>query len=187
MRGYFDEDEPEPEQPRRDPELTLGTGAVLGLALVLVLVCGLCFAAGYAVGHRAPAAPQQPMRPPRLPIRSRCNPTTRFPSLQLRRKRRRRRRRRAIPRRTPDASANPSHGATEPGAGQQAYGQSGRDREQERPGAAQPVQPALPAGRQHDPRRTEGERPMCVRLCRLRRSGWCRLPRWRIPRTPTCW
>ena len=55
MRGYFDEDEPEPEQPRRDTELTLGTGALLGLVSALLLVCGLCFAAGYAVGHHAPA------------------------------------------------------------------------------------------------------------------------------------
>jgi len=55
MRGYFDEDEPEPEQPRRDTELTLGAGAVLGLVLGLVLVCGLCFGVGYAVGHHASA------------------------------------------------------------------------------------------------------------------------------------
>ncbi|MDR3754811.1 MAG: SPOR domain-containing protein [Terracidiphilus sp.] len=55
MRGYFDEDEPEPERPRRDTELTLGAGAVLGLVSALLLVCGLCFAAGYTMGHHASA------------------------------------------------------------------------------------------------------------------------------------
>ena len=74
MRGYFDEDEPEPERPRRDTELTLGTGAVLGLVFALLLVCGLCFAAGYAVGHHrsaslrstnapTPAPDQEPLQP----------------------------------------------------------------------------------------------------------------------------
>jgi DedD protein len=55
MHGYFDEDEPETEQPRRDRELTLSTGALLGVIFGLVLVCGLCFAAGYAMGHHASA------------------------------------------------------------------------------------------------------------------------------------
>ncbi len=73
MRGYFDEDEPEPERPRRDTELTLGTGAVLGLIFALLMVCGLCFAAGYAVGHHrsassasnasTPAPDQEPLQP----------------------------------------------------------------------------------------------------------------------------
>ena len=56
MRGYFDEEELEPEQPRRDTELTLGTGALLGLVSALLLVCGLCFALGYAVGHHGSAS-----------------------------------------------------------------------------------------------------------------------------------
>jgi len=58
MRGYFDEDEPEAEQPRRDREVTLGAGAVLGLCLGLLLLCGLCVGVGYAIGHRGsgPAA-----------------------------------------------------------------------------------------------------------------------------------
>ena len=38
-----------------DTELTLGLGTILGLAGGLVLLCVICFAAGYAVGHRAPA------------------------------------------------------------------------------------------------------------------------------------
>ena len=58
MRGNFDDEEPEPERPRRDTELTLGSGALLSIFLGLVLVCGLCFGLGYAVGHRtsSPAA-----------------------------------------------------------------------------------------------------------------------------------
>ena len=49
MRGVFDDKFEEPE-PQRDPELTLGAGMLLLLFFALVLVCGLCFAAGYAVG-----------------------------------------------------------------------------------------------------------------------------------------
>jgi DedD protein len=36
-------------------ELTLGLGTVLGLGAGLLLLCLVCFALGYAVGHRAPA------------------------------------------------------------------------------------------------------------------------------------
>lgn len=35
-----------------DTELTLGLGTVLGLGVGLVVLCGICFAAGYAIGHR---------------------------------------------------------------------------------------------------------------------------------------
>lgn len=57
MRQYFDEDEREAEKPRRDTEVTLGAGTVVGACLVLLLVCVLCFGWGYAVGHRSPAMP----------------------------------------------------------------------------------------------------------------------------------
>jgi DedD protein len=53
MRGYFDEDEPRAERPRRDTELTLGAGSLLGIFFALALLCGLCFAVGYGVGHRS--------------------------------------------------------------------------------------------------------------------------------------
>jgi cell division septation protein DedD len=58
MRGYFDDEEEESERPRRDTELTLGSGSLLAIFLVLVLICGLCFGLGYAVGHHTsrPAA-----------------------------------------------------------------------------------------------------------------------------------
>ena len=58
MRGYFDDEELEAERPRRDTELTLGSGALLAMLFGLVLICGLCFGLGYAVGHRtsSPAA-----------------------------------------------------------------------------------------------------------------------------------
>ena len=83
MRGYFDDEEAEPERPRRDTELTLGSGAVLASFLALVLICGLCFGLGYAVGHHASAALRggTPRIPP-LPIRSRCRATAPFPSLR---------------------------------------------------------------------------------------------------------
>ena len=54
MRGYFD-DERKTERPRRDTELTLGTGALFGLFVGLVLLCGFCFGFGYAMGHRGVA------------------------------------------------------------------------------------------------------------------------------------
>jgi cell division protein FtsN len=58
MRGYFDDEEPEAERPRRDTELTLGSGALLAMFFGLVLICGLCFGLGYALGHHtsSPAA-----------------------------------------------------------------------------------------------------------------------------------
>ncbi len=55
MRKYFDEEEePEAGKPRRDTEVTLGAGAMVGACLALVLVCIVCFGWGYAVGHRSP-------------------------------------------------------------------------------------------------------------------------------------
>ena len=54
MRGYFD-DERATQRPRRDTELTLGTGALFGLFFGLVLLCGFCFGLGYAMGHRGTA------------------------------------------------------------------------------------------------------------------------------------
>jgi cell division septation protein DedD len=52
MRGDFDEEDLEPQRPRRDTELTLGSGTLLAIFFGLVLLCGLCFGLGYAVGHR---------------------------------------------------------------------------------------------------------------------------------------
>jgi DedD protein len=68
MRGTFDDEELAPVKPRRDTELTLGSGALLAIFLGLALLCVLCFGLGYAFGHRGtvPAsaalpAPSQPM------------------------------------------------------------------------------------------------------------------------------
>jgi cell division protein FtsN len=55
MAQYFDEEELEVEEPRRDTEVTLGWGALLGMAIGLLAICGLCFGLGYMVGHRGPA------------------------------------------------------------------------------------------------------------------------------------
>jgi cell division septation protein DedD len=148
MRGYFDEDEPEPERPRRDRELTLGTGALLGLVLALLLVCGLCFALGYAVGHHGsapfasnaptPAPDQEPLQAndsipkpsaseqPAAPApQTNDSPTNPEPG-------------------TPAAGENPttteqSPGKSEPG------GSSTGSPAATAPGSAKPVQPALPA------------------------------------------
>jgi cell division septation protein DedD len=42
----------EPVEERRDKELTLGPVMLTGLACALLVLCGVCFAIGYAVGHR---------------------------------------------------------------------------------------------------------------------------------------
>jgi len=62
MRGVFDDGELEPIQQRRDTELTLNMGTLLGLFLGLVLVCGLCFGLGYTVGrhHSEPTSAPVP-------------------------------------------------------------------------------------------------------------------------------
>lgn len=51
MRGVFDEKEVEPASPKRDTELTLGSGTLLAFFFGLVLLCGLCFGLGYSVGR----------------------------------------------------------------------------------------------------------------------------------------
>lgn len=67
MRGVFEDEERAPLKPRRDTELTLSSGALLGLFFGLVLLCVLCVGLGYWVGRRgsAPAAalpvPSQPI------------------------------------------------------------------------------------------------------------------------------
>jgi DedD protein len=55
MRGYFEDEETEVDEPKRDKELTLGWGAILALFFGLIVICGLCFGAGYAVGHHSSA------------------------------------------------------------------------------------------------------------------------------------
>lgn len=73
MRGAFDDEELEPAQPRRDTELTLGSGMLLAIFFGLVLVCGLCFGLGYAVGHRGPQPPSvvvQPAPGAQVPVQS---------------------------------------------------------------------------------------------------------------------
>jgi cell division septation protein DedD len=64
MRGVFEDEELEPAQPRRDTELTLGSGTLLVIFFGLVLICGLCFGLGYTLGRHAarqtPAAASQP-------------------------------------------------------------------------------------------------------------------------------
>lgn len=55
----YDRDELPAEQPAsHDTELTLGPAMLFGLFAGLVLLCGICFGAGYVVGHRGGAAAQ---------------------------------------------------------------------------------------------------------------------------------
>lgn len=73
MRGVFDEQAVERPRNTRDTELTLGSGTLLAIFFGLVLLCGLCFGAGYSMGHRTTtptagatpqAAPdQEPLQP----------------------------------------------------------------------------------------------------------------------------
>lgn len=55
MSQLLDDDDLRPHRGER--ELTLSTGAILGIFLGLVLLCGLFFAFGYNVGHRANIPP----------------------------------------------------------------------------------------------------------------------------------
>lgn len=147
MRGYFDEDEPEPKQPRRDRELTLGAGALLGIVFGLVLVCGLCFGLGYALGHHGsasstaanaptPAPDQEPLQGNNsIPKPSAADqtapsapPTDNSPA-------------------TPAESSGTNPPTTQPSPS--ANGQGGpepRATPEKVPVATQPVRPALPAG-----------------------------------------
>jgi DedD protein len=74
MRGVFDEEEAGRPQSTRDTELTLGSGTLLAIFFGLLLLCGLCFGAGYSMGHRAtsnaaagaspqPTPDQEPLQP----------------------------------------------------------------------------------------------------------------------------
>lgn len=76
----FSREELEPASQSRDTELTLGGGTLLGLAGGLLLLCGVCFALGYAVGHRsAPDAsaavmPSSSLKTATVPVRSGTKP-----------------------------------------------------------------------------------------------------------------
>jgi cell division septation protein DedD len=48
FRNRFDEDD---EEERKDTEITLGLGSLLGIFFGLVLLCGLFFGFGYSLGH----------------------------------------------------------------------------------------------------------------------------------------
>jgi cell division septation protein DedD len=79
MGSVFDEEDLEPVRPRRDTELTLGSGTLLAIFFGLVLLCGLCFGLGYALGHRgtqnAAAAEPGAIAPQPLPGGSVAKPS----------------------------------------------------------------------------------------------------------------
>lgn len=66
MRGVFDDKEVERARSQRDTEFTLGSGMLFAIFLGLVLICGLCFGAGYSLGHHSPGptATAQPQPAP---------------------------------------------------------------------------------------------------------------------------
>ena len=68
MRGAFEDEELETVKTRRDTEVTLGTGALLGLLLGLAVLCVFCFGLGYAVGHRGSTVAALPV--PSQPVQS---------------------------------------------------------------------------------------------------------------------
>lgn len=58
MREFLDEEDVEPmPRGKRDTELTLGFGSLLGLFFALVILCGLCFGVGYEVGRGSAPSP----------------------------------------------------------------------------------------------------------------------------------
>ncbi len=80
MRGYFEDEQEEREVRRRDTELTLGAGAILGIIFCLLALCGLCFWLGYRVGFRnssaiaaAPQSPAQTAAPDQEPLQASDN------------------------------------------------------------------------------------------------------------------
>jgi DedD protein len=64
MSGIFESEALEQVEPRRDTELTLGSGMLLGVFFGLVLICGLAFGLGYALGARGSKGPVFQSQPP---------------------------------------------------------------------------------------------------------------------------
>jgi len=64
MSGIFEDEALERDHTRRDTELTLGSGMLLGVFFGLVLICGLCFGMGYALGARGSKGPVFQSQPP---------------------------------------------------------------------------------------------------------------------------
>ena len=57
MRGAFDDEDIFDRQPSSgDAEFTLGAGTLLLLVVGLMVLCGVCFGAGYIMGHRGAAS-----------------------------------------------------------------------------------------------------------------------------------
>jgi cell division septation protein DedD len=147
MPGYFDEDEPEPERPRRDREMTLGTGAIVGLVVGLVLLCGLCFVGGYAVGHHGSAPTAAANAPTAAPDQEPLQPNSSIPKPSASDQT-------AVPPpQTEDSPATPAEGdGANPTTTEQGPGDSGQGGSEPgaggpgatTPGATQPVRPALP-------------------------------------------
>ncbi len=178
MRGYFDEDEPEPERPRRDTELTLGAGALLGLVFGAVARLRALLRSGIRRGASSSGALRSGQRcPPRLPTRSRCRPTVRFPNLQLSQQP-------AAPTpQTGDSQTNPDTGAgANPAATEQSPGNS-------EPGGSSTGSPAATGSRFGDTGAARAAANTAAQsqgrgnaqcACGFAVAGpvaWCRLPR----------
>jgi cell division septation protein DedD len=56
IREFHEEELEQAKRADRDTELTLSTGTLLALGCSLLVLCGVCFALGYAAGHRSDTA-----------------------------------------------------------------------------------------------------------------------------------
>ena len=199
MRGYFDNDEPEVEEPeqleerRHDTEVTLSTGAQLGIVFCLLLLCGLCFGLGYWVGHgRSPAAPAtaatQPAAPTAAPDQEplQGNGTLPKPSADAQ-----------VPPThppdegggTPPAPASDTNPATD-AAPADTSGDPSAARASELACARANCSSTTAALRLDTRRRSTAKRTADVQRRHIpapRQGTWCRLPRCRTLRMPTCW
>ena len=80
MRGAFDDEDVFERQPSSgDAEFTLGAGTLLLLVVGLFVLCGVCFGAGYMMGHRGAAsnteAKQNPDAPAPQPSNGQSKPS----------------------------------------------------------------------------------------------------------------
>lgn len=74
MRGAFDDDDVYERRPSSgDTEITLGAGTLLLLVVGLLVLCGVCFGAGYLMGHRGAVSNTEAKQNPDAPAAQASN------------------------------------------------------------------------------------------------------------------